>query len=140
MNVLKKYIGMIVLGFIVIAGVFSWFAPFRSEDVHAGCNSIMNYYNMYGHKLYCEVVFAECVVEGQQQSSIYNNIVWREDVLGRFHGVVNGKEIVFGSLEELQMAALNDGKMKYGSSHGVSGIYYWVDVDHRGLPTGVMNE
>ena len=137
---MKKYIGMIVLGLIVIAGVFSWFAPVRSEDMHAGCNSIMNYYNMYGYKLYCEVVFAECVVEGQQQSSIYNNIVWHEDVLGRFHGVVNGKGIVFGSFEELQLAVLNDGKNTYGFSHGFGGIYYWDEVEQRWLPPSETNE
>ena len=138
MNGLKKYIGMIVLGLIVIAGVFSWFTPIRSEDFRAGCNYKMNYYNMYGHKLYYEVVFAECGVE--QQSSIYNNVVWREDVLGRFHGVVNGKEIVFGSFEELQMAVLNDGKDKYGFSHGFSGIYYWDEVEQRWLSPSETNE
>ena len=100
----------------------------------------MNYYNIYGHKLYYEVMFGEDLSEDQQQSSVYNNVLWREDVFGRFHGVVNGKEIVFGSYDELQLAVLNDGKNKYGFSHGFSGTYYWDEVEQRWLSPSETNE
>jgi hypothetical protein len=130
-DILKKYIRIMSLAFIVIVNILLWFVPIRSEDLQAGCSAKMNYYNIYGRRIYYDVMFSECLSEGQQQSSIYNDVLWHGDVLGRFHGVVDGKEIVFGSFDELQTAVLNDGKNEYGFAHGFDGIYYWDEVEQR---------
>ena len=128
MSFLKKHVFIIVLCCVVIAGVVLWFVPVGRSGLVAGCSSKIYYSNIYGHFMYMEVVFAEC---GKPPSSIYSEVIWRSDSLGRFHGIVDGEEVVFDSYDELHTAVLNAGKDEFGVSHGWGGYYYWDEVEKR---------
>ena len=139
-SIFQKRWMRIVLGSIVGILILLWFVPINSVTLNAGCNSVTQYFNIYGMKRYRDIVFAECSMEGEPQSSVYNRVIWHEDMFGRFCGMVNGQEVIFRSYDELHTAVLEDGKNEYGFAHGFAGIYYWDEVEQRWLSPSETNE